>query len=89
MNDTVRMSVSSMTRHGDKKAIYVLFTDGNKSAEFTLPGCGLLNNKGFDDEEIKHLKDYVDNEQDYIFALAKEVNPMKAFMGDDSGKGGQ
>lgn len=82
MNDTVRMSVSSMTRHGDNKAIYVLFTDGDKSAEFTIPGCALLNNKGFDDEEIHQLKEYVENETDYIYSIAKELNPMKAFMGD-------
>ena len=47
MNDTVQMSVSSMTRHGDEKAIYVLFTDGDKSAEFSVPGCKLLNSKGY------------------------------------------
>lgn len=82
MNDTVRMSVSSMTRHGDNKAIYVLFTDGDNSAEFTVPGCTLLNSKGFDDEEIHQLKDYVENETDYIYSIAKGVNPMKAFMGD-------
>lgn len=82
MNDTVQMSVSSMTRHGDEKAVYVLFTDGDKSAEFSVPGCKLLNSKGFDEEELHQLKEYVDNEQDYIFGIAKDVNPMKAFMGD-------
>ena len=81
MNDTVQMSVSSMTRHGDEKAIYVLFTDGDKSAEFSVPGCKLLNSKGFDEEELHQLKEYVDNEQDYIFGIAKDVNQMKAFMG--------
>lgn len=82
MNSEIKMSVSSMTRSDDKKGVYVLFTDGDKSAEFVVPGCKVINNKGFDEEELKQLRDYVDNEQDYIFSLAKTVNPMKAFMGD-------
>lgn len=82
MNDTVSMSVSSMTRHGDNKAIYILFTDGDKSAEFAIPGCRLLSNKGFDTDEIGQLEEYINNEQDYIYSIAKEINPIKAFMGD-------
>ena len=39
MNHEIKMSVSSMTRVGDKKAVYILFTDGDSSAEFTIPGC--------------------------------------------------
>ena len=30
----------------------------------------------------KSLKEYVDNEQDSIYAMAKGVNPIKALMGD-------
>ena len=82
MNGEVRMSVSSMTRNDDKKGVYVLFSDGDKSAEFVVPGCKVINNKGFDEEELKQLRDYVDNEQDYIFSLAKTVKPMRAFMGE-------
>lgn len=82
MNETIRMRVSSMTRHGDEKAIYVFFSDDEKTAEFMIPGCKLLNSSGFDDGELRQLKEYVDNEQDYIFSIAKDVNPMKAFMGE-------
>ena len=81
MNETVKMSVSSMTRHGDEKAIYVLFTDEEKSAEFVVPGCKLIENKGFADDEIKQLRDYVENEQDYIYNISKDVDPLKAFLG--------
>lgn len=81
MNSEIRMSVSSMTRSNDKKAVYVMFQDGGKSAEFTLPGCELVRNDGFGEDEISQLKEYIDNEQDSIYALAKKVDPMKAFMG--------
>lgn len=82
MNESVEMSVSSMTRHGDNKAIYVLFTDGDKTAEFTVPDCALLSNSGFADDEIQQLQEYVENEQEYIFSIAKGINPLKAFMGE-------
>ncbi len=81
MNSEIKMSVSSMTRLGDKKGVYVLFTDGNASAEFKLPECKLLHNKGFGEEELKQLKEYVENEQDYLFNLAKEINPIRSFLG--------
>ena len=80
------MSVSSMTRTKYNKAVYVLFQDRDKNAEFSLPGCKLLNNRGFSTEEISQLKDYINNEQERIYSLAKEVNPMRAFMGDWKGK---
>ena len=82
MSNEIKMSVSSMTRTKDSKAVYVMFSDNEKTAEFSLPGLKIVSNKGFTDEEIDQLKDYIDNEQDYIYALAKQVNPMKAFMGD-------
>ena len=81
MNSEIRMSVSSMTRTKDSKAVYILFEDGSKNAEITLPECKLVNNKGFSDEEISQLFDYVRNEQDSIYELAKQINPMKAFLG--------
>lgn len=83
LSETVTMSVSSMTRHGDEKAVYVLFADGEKTAEFIVPGCKLVSSKGFDEPSISQLRDYVDNEQDCIFNIAKNVNPLKAFMGED------
>ncbi len=74
------MSVSSMTRTKDNKAIYVLFTDEDKSAEFAIPDCRLIKNAGFSQEEIDRLLDYIRNEQDTILTLAKSINPLKAFM---------
>lgn len=81
MNREIKMSVSSMTRSGDKKGVYVLFTDRNASAEFMIPGSDLLHSKGFSEEELRQLKEYVENEQDYLFSLAKEINPLRSFLG--------
>ena len=81
MSNEIRMSVSSLIRTENKKAIYVLFQDGKKSAELTLPDLGVVRNEGFTKEEIEQLKDYMDNERDTIYAMAKEINPLRAFMG--------
>ena len=86
MNEEIKMSVSSMTRKDDNKAIYVMFEDGAKKAEFVLPEGKLLNNEGFTDEETAQLKDYVLNSQDEIYSVAKKVNPMKVFMGVPQGE---
>ncbi|MCR5301148.1 MAG: hypothetical protein K6E49_01765 [Lachnospiraceae bacterium] len=80
MNSEIRMSVSTITRTKDDKAVYILFEDGTKNAEFCLPEGKLVNNKGFSDEEIVQLNDYVDNERDSIFDLAKQINPMRNFL---------
>ena len=81
MNKDIKMSVSSMTRKNDKKAVYVFFQDGDKTAEFTLPGCELVKNNGFSEDDIRQMQVYIDNEQDTIFTMAKQVNPLKAMMG--------
>ena len=82
MSEELRMSVSSMTRTKDSKAVYILFTDGEKSAELTLPECKVISNKGFTDEEIAGLKYYISSDRETIYAMAKKVNPMKAMMKD-------
>ena len=81
MNPEIKMSVSPMTRPDNKKAVYVLFSDDRKSAEFAIPECKLIRNDGFAADEIDQLMDYVKNEQDSILDIAKGINPLKAFMG--------
>ncbi len=83
MNSEIKMSVSSVTRTKDSKAVYVMFTDGGKTVEFSLPGCTVVRNNGFTDEDVDQLRNYVNNEQDSIFEMAKTVNPIKALMKDN------
>ena len=80
MSADIKMSVSSMTRNGDNKAVYVFFQDGKKSAEFALPECRVVKNSGFDEEEIEKLREYVDGERESIFGMARKINPVKALM---------
>lgn len=81
MKDEITMSVSSLIRKDGEKALYVLFSGKDSSAEFVLPEGKLLQGKGFSEEEIAKLQEYVQNEKDSIYSMAREVNPMKAFLG--------
>lgn len=77
----ITMNVSCVVGKEGEKKIYVLFSDRDKSAEFVLPDLKLLKNTGFSDEEADKLKDYLDSERSNIFSIAKDVDPMKAFLG--------
>ena len=82
MNSNIKINISPVTRSGDRRVAYVLFSDGDSSAEFIIPGGELLNNKGFDEKELAEMKEYLDSEQDNLFQVAKELNPMRSFMKD-------
>ena len=86
MNREIKMSVSSLSRKGEEKAIYVFFTDGKASAEFLLPDCKLVHSKNFSEDDLKLLKEYISAERESIYQIAKKVNPMKGFLGKEQGK---
>ena len=80
ISQSIKITVSGITINENSKAVYVLIDDKDKSAEFSLPGCKLIKNKGFAPEDIGELKEYIDGNQDEIFKLAKGINPIKAMM---------
>lgn len=82
MNSEMKINVSPVTRSGDRRVAYVLFSDGDSGAEFIIPGGKLLNSKGFDEKELAEMKEYLEHEQDELFRVAKELNPMRSFMRD-------
>lgn len=84
MSQEMKMTVSGIFNKKGKKVISVLFTDGARSAEGTIPDGVIHTNQGFSDEEIAALETYLRTEQNTIKELAKKVNVMKAFMGDTS-----
>lgn len=90
MNNEIKMSVSPVFRKDGAKSIYLLFTDGDKSAELLLADAGAevktVRNSGFSEEEIGSLTEYVENSRDEIIAIAGRVTPLKAFLGQEQGK---
>ena len=80
MSEDISMSVSSPIVKGDKKLVYVMFSEAGKTAEFEAPGAVLVKNTGFSDEDIEVLKDYIAGNWSTIFDMAKNIDPMKAFL---------
>lgn len=80
MSNKLTITISGMTRTADKKAIYVLFEEGSRSAEIAIPDNKIVSNKGFSDEEIAQFMEYLDAERETIYETAKTINPLRAMM---------
>ena len=80
MSGEMKMSVSSIVNKDGKREIYVLFTEGERSAEGRLSDYKMINSKGFTPEEVAALETYMRQETNTIVRLAKNINVMDAFL---------
>ena len=80
MGENVKMSVSSVVKKNGQKHIYVQFAEDDKIAEATLPDKKIIYNEGFSEEEIAVLETYIRSEENTIVEMAKNINPINAFM---------
>ena len=78
--EELKMMVSGIVPKDGRKNIYVVFEDGKRKAEGSVPDCVITSQTGFSDEEVKMLELYMKQQQDVIRELAKDVNPIKALM---------
>lgn len=78
----MNMSVSQVIKDGKEKKIYVLFEDGERTAEGIYPGCQIIKNNGFNGEEVAALEIYMEKNTNQIEDLAKSVSLWKAFSGE-------
>ena len=77
----MNMLVSGLVGTGEHKRICVYFSDKDKYAEGSIPDCKITSGKGFSDEELAKIEEYLRDNRDQIIEEAKKVNPMKAFLG--------
>ncbi len=80
MGKELKMTVSGIVPKDGRKNIYVVFEDGERRAEGSVPDCTILKQNDFSDTEIKMLEKYMKENQDTIRELAKDINPIKAMM---------
>lgn len=76
----MKMSVSSIVTKDGKREIYVLFTEGDCSAEGRLSDYKMISSKGFTQEEVAALETYMRQETNTIVRMAKNINVMDAFL---------
>ena len=80
MSQELRMTISGIVPKEGRKHIYVVFEDGSRRAEGSVPDCVIEKNPGFSEEEVSMLELYMKQNLDMIREHAKLINPIKAFM---------
>jgi len=80
MNDELKMSVSPICIKDGNRYAFVNFADGNRTAEGKIPDCKILSNKGFSEQEITQLEEYMKKELPNLKKMAAGVNVLGAFM---------
>ena len=79
----LKMTISGIVPKDGRRNIYVVFEDGNRRAEGSVPDCVIEQNTGFTEDEVKMLELYLKQNLDMIREHAKYINPIKAFMKDE------
>ena len=80
MEDMETFISGILTKEGRKFA-RVSFMRGEEYAEFIVPDRVLDKRKGFSEDEITKLFHHVRENRDDILKRAKEVNPLKNWLG--------
>lgn len=80
MKDELKMSVSPICVKDGKRYAFVNFTDGKRDAEGKIPDCKIISNKGFTEDEIVQLEDYMKKELPNLKQMAAGINVLGAFM---------
>jgi len=76
----MNLLVSGVSDKDGKKIAHVTFDDGNRLAEGIIPDCTINMNKGFTDEEVAMLEEYMKDNLQMLKRKAAEINPIKALM---------
>lgn len=80
MRDILDMSVSQIFYKDGKKYAFVSFTDGSRIAEGKIPDCKIISSRGFCDEEVGQLEEYMGRELTNLKRMAAGIRAMDAFM---------
>lgn len=79
--EDIQSFISGMLTKEGRKFARISFMRGEEYAEFIVPDGILDKRKGFAEEEITKLYRYVREHRDDILSQAKEVNPLKNWLG--------
>lgn len=80
MSDALNMSVSQIFKQEGKKFAFVSFSDGIRMAEGKIPDCKITANKGFSQDEIVQLEEYMGRELMRLKNMAAGIRVMDAFL---------
>lgn len=80
MSNEFTMSVSPVCVKDGQRFAYVSFTDGKRSAEGKIPECKIVSSTGFNQDEIRMLEEYMEQELSRLKRMAASIRLMDAFM---------
>lgn len=80
MNNELKMSVSPICVKDGNRYAFVNFTDGKRLAEGKIPDCKIISNKGFSEEEVGKLEEYMQKELPKLKKMAAGINVLGALM---------
>jgi len=78
--DEVKMLVSGFVVKDNRRIVRVSFLRGKAYAEGLMPDGKIEKSKGFGDEEIRKLENFLRVHKEEILAEAKKVNPIRSWM---------
>ncbi len=76
-DEEMKMTHSGILAKDGRRYVSVRFERGGDVAEAVLPGCKVIRNSGFSEEEVQGLESYLMQENDNIFARAKKLNNIR------------
>lgn len=76
----MNMIVSGVATKEGRQIAYVQFDDGERLAEGIIPDCKIMKQKGFTEEQIAHLEDYMKTNLTALKKEAAKINPFSAIM---------
>lgn len=80
MKNEIEISVSPVCSKEGKNYAFVMFKEGEKSAEGKIPECMMIRNDGFDEAEVNQFIDYMRANLTSLKKMAASINPLSAFM---------
>lgn len=78
---SVNMMVSGIMTKNDRRFARVSFVRGKDFAEGIVPDGIIDHVEGFDDDEVKWLERYLRENCGEIMEQARQVNPIKNWLG--------
>lgn len=79
--ENIESFISGILTKEGRKFARISFMRGQEYAEFIVPDAVLDKRKGFSEEEITELYRYVRENRNEILERAKEVNPLRNWLG--------
>lgn len=72
----MKLTYSGFLTINGQRCVSVSFERGEDIAEGTVPGCKITKNKGFTNEEINRLEEYLQVNMDQIMKSAREISSL-------------